>query len=269
MANAFGLKGVQVLVTGSTAGIGLAIAKAFGKEGSHVVVNGRSNETVNAAIELLKKEVPEAVFLPAVGDVSSKEGTDKLVAALKAFDKPVEVLVNNVGIYAVKNFFELTDEEWQNIYDVNVISAVRTSRFFLKEMLERNSGRIVNIASDAGICPIPYMLHYSTTKSALIGFTRGLAELTKGTQVRINSVLSGPTWTPGVEKYIQGLAQEQNKSVEQAIKDYFRDTQPTSLLQRFLKPEEVADVVLFLASDRSNAVNGCAQRAEGGLIHHI
>lgn len=199
-----GLKDKLVLVTGSGSGIGKETAKTFLEEGARVIVNGLTQDEVEACI----------ADLSPLGDVSGMAGDlGKIEDAVALCDfahshGSVDVLVNNVGIFSVKPFEDLTDEDWMHYFNINILSAVRVSRIFLPAMLKRGEGSIVNLASEAGVKPLPQMVHYSVTKTAMIGLTRGMAELTKGTGVRVNSVLPGPTWTEGVQAYFDGLAEQ-------------------------------------------------------------
>ncbi|BDA51171.1 Uncharacterized oxidoreductase YvrD [Coccomyxa sp. Obi] len=258
-----------VVVTGSTAGIGKSIALKFAQAGAHVVINGRSEESIQKTIQEIQAKHPSAQLIGIAGDVGSREGTDTFCAAVDALNRPLDVLVNNVGIFAVKDFWDITDDDWQHTFDVNFFSNVRLCRHFLQPMLKRNQGRILLIASEAGVRVLPSMLHYSVSKSAQISLARGLAQLTAGTGVTVNSVLAGPTWTEGVEKYIAGMAAKSGRSNEEEAKAYFTQTEPNSLLQRFLRPDEVASAVVFLGSDAASGINGSAQRVEGGIIHHL
>jgi len=175
--------------------------------------------------------------------------------------------VNNVGVFIVKDFFETTDEEWMNWYNINVMSGVRLAKSFLKSMLERNSGRIMFMSSETGMRPLKHMIHYSMTKSAQISIARGLAELTQGTKVTVNSILPGPTWTPGVETYMKQLAEHKKISVEDMIKLYFKENEPTSLIQRYIQPEEIGSACILVATN--GAINGTALRVEGGIIRSL
>lgn len=251
----FGLQGKLAVVTGSTAGIGRAIAKALVDHGMHVVVNGRSDKSCAAAIEVIAQGNPAVGerLHAVVGDVSTAAGASDFIQAVSAVEakvgSPVEVLVNNVGIFEVKDFFEIDDAKWQEYFDVNTMSGVRLSRHWLKPMLARNSGRVIFVSSEAGLRPLEHMVPYSVSKTTQIALARGLAELTKGTKVTVNSVLPGPTMTEGVEKYMQGFAKEKGiPTMEEAVRLYFAEYERTSLLQRFLDPAEVASVVAFLAS---------------------
>lgn len=254
------LKGKRVLVTGSALGIGRATAACFLAEGAEVILNGLTEAEVAAAREALS---PLGTVSGLAADLGTTEGAD----ALLAFAGTPDVLVNNVGIFSVKPFAEITDADWMHHFNINLMSAVRMTRGILPAMLARGTGAIVNLASEAGVKPLPQMIHYSVTKTAMIGLTRGLAELTKGTAVRVNAVLPGPTWTEGVEAYFDGLARETGRPVDTIIESYFREGEPTSLIQRFVKPEEVARMIAFIAS--SPASNGAAYRIEGGIIRSI
>ncbi len=258
------LKNKLVLVTGSTSGIGKAIAKKFAQEGAQVIVNGRSAETVEAAVADLKKT--DARISGIVADLSTLAGATQLGSEIKKLGV-LDILINNVGIFEVKDFESVTDEEWFHYFDVNVMSAVRLSRMYLPAMLQRNTGRVLFIASEAGVKPLPQMIHYSVTKTALIGLARGLAELTKGTSVTVNSMLIGPTWTEGVEKYFKGLAEMKQQNLDSLVQDYFKKNEPTSLIQRFVEVDEVAKAVVLTCAN--GAINGSAQRVEGGIIRSI
>ncbi len=257
-----GLKGKLALVTGSTAGIGFAIAQGLLAEGARVVINGRTPARVAAAIEKLK---PLGDVLGVAADLSTAAGAAGVVDAVNSIGKP-DVLVNNVGYFEVKPLAELEDADWEAMFQLNVMSAVRMSKAFLPGMLERNSGRIVFIASEQSVKPNPVMLHYAMSKAAMVSVARGLAESTRGTGVTVNSALVGATWSDGVDVFIRKMAQEQGVSVEQMSADYFKTEAGNSLLQRFSTPKEIADQIVFLCSANASAVNGAAQRVEGGII---
>ncbi len=254
------LAGKVSLVTGSTKGIGRAIATAFVKNGSSVVVHGREL----GASQALCAEL--GAYAAVNGDLSSVEGTAQVLSQLDALGG-IDILINNAGIFSVEDFFAIDDDEWLRYHQTNVLSAVRLCRALLPGMLERNWGRVINLASEAGIKPLPQMIHYSVSKTSLIGLSRGLAELTKGTNVTVNSILPGPTWTEGVEQYFDGLAGEEGRPVEEVLESYFREHEPNSLIQRFVTVEEVADATVFVAGN--GAVNGSALRVEGGIIRAI
>ena len=258
-----GLKGKRVLVTGSGSGIGKATAKAYLDEGAQVLVHALTEKEVDACVSDLSQYGQVNGY--AANLTSLEEANALCEFALK--DGPVDILFNNVGIFSVKPFEELTDEDWMGYFDVNVLSAVRISRVVLPKMLEQGTGSIVNLASEAGVKPLPQMVHYSVTKTAMLGLTRGMAELTKGTEVRVNSVLPGPTWTEGVEAYFVGLAEQKNQPMEQIIENYFKSDEPTSLIQRFVQAEEVARSIVTVSANA--AMNGAAHRVEGGIIRSI
>jgi NAD(P)-dependent dehydrogenase (short-subunit alcohol dehydrogenase family) len=200
------------------------------------------------------------------GDLTNSDDADALCAFARELGE-VDILVNNVGIFSVKPFEELTDDDWMRYFDINVMSAVRMSRVFLPAMLRRGSGSIINMASEAGVKPLPQMVHYSVTKTAMLGLTRGMAELTKGTGVRVNSILPGPTWTAGVEAYFDGLAAQKGEPLETIVDNYFKVDEPTSLIQRFVQPDEVARMIVTISA--STASNGAAHRIEGGIVRSI
>lgn len=258
-----GLQDKLVLVTGSGSGIGKAAARLYLEEGARVIVHGLTGGEVAACLD----------DLSPLGPVSGTAGdlTDPAdVAALCAFAQArgeVDILVNNVGIFSVKPFEDLTDADWMRSFDVNVMSAVRMSRVFLPAMLTRGTGSIVNMASEAGVKPLPQMVHYSVTKTAMLGLTRGMAELTKGTAVRVNAILPGPTWTEGVEAYFDGLAAQKGAALDEIVGGYFETDEPTSLIQRFVQPDEVARMIVTISA--STASNGAAHRVEGGIIRSI
>ena len=217
-----------------------------------------------AEVEKIQSSI--GAYSCVVGDLGTAEGCNSVIEQLDRLG-PVGILVNNAGIFGVEDFFKIDDEEWLRYFQVNIMSSVRLSRALMPSMLKNNWGRIINVASEAAIKPLPQMIHYSMTKTALVSLARGMAELTKGTQVTVNSLLPGPTWTAGVETYFEGLAAEEGKPAKELIDNYFAEHEPTSLVQRFIDVKEVAHAVVFLASN--GAVNGCAQRVEGGIVRSI
>ena len=248
------------LVTGSTAGIGMAIAKRLLSEGASVIVNGRSTESVDKAVESLSDTKGKVMGLAE--DLSSAEGVKRAVEEYPQ----VDILVNNLGIFEVKSFAEITDEDWQKFFDVNVMSGVRLSRAYLPKMLARNWGRIIFVSSESGIQIPQEMIHYGMTKAAQIAIARGLAESTAGTAVTVNSVLPGPTRTKGVEDYIEQMAKEKDVSTDEIEKEFFAEDRPTSIIQRFIEPEEIANLVAYVSSPLASATNGTALQVEGGVL---
>jgi NAD(P)-dependent dehydrogenase (short-subunit alcohol dehydrogenase family) len=260
-----GLKDKVALVTGSTEGIGFAIAKALAQEGASVYINGRSQKRVEDAIDQLKDKQITGELRAAPFDLSNKMETSALLKKIPT----VDILVNNLGIYEVKPFDEISDEDWLRFFEINVMSGIRLSRHYLPHMKEKNWGRIVFISSESGINTPPEMIHYGVTKTAQLALSRGLAETTVGTKVTVNSVLPGPTYSKGVLEYINQMAQSKGITTQQAEKEFFKTVRPGSLLQRFATAEEVADLVAFVCSPRAAAINGAALRVEGGLIHSV
>ena len=260
-----GIRNKLALVTGSTAGIGYAIARGLLEEGARVIINGRVKSRVNQSIEKLRSSGDVA---GAPGDMATAAGAASVVERVNALG-PLDILVNNVGYFEVRPLAELEDADWEAMFQLNVMSAVRMSKAFFPGMLARNTGRIVFIASEQSVKPNPVMLHYAMSKAALVSIARGLAESTKGTGVTVNSVLAGATWSEGVEVFITKMAQDQGVTVEAMKADYFRGEARNSLLQRFATPREIADQVVFLCSANASAINGAAQRAEGGVIRSM
>lgn len=264
------LTGKTAVVTAGSGGIGKGIVREFLKQGAFVFFSGRSAATVDPAVE----EFNAAGFSNVKGviaDVSTVDGAQIFFDAVSATNMNVDILVNNLGVFDSGDFFSYTDEQWTNYFNTNVLSTVRFCRHYMKPMLERNSGRVIIVSSEAGIRSIPDMIPYCMTKSAQINLARGLAELTKGTNVTVNSLLPGPTATESVlGSYMDGLvASGLGATKELAVAAYFKDREPTSLLQRFLTVEEIANVAAFLASDLSSGINGATQRVEGGIIRSI
>jgi NAD(P)-dependent dehydrogenase (short-subunit alcohol dehydrogenase family) len=259
------LSGKTALVTGSTSGIGHAIAKGLAASGATVVVNGRTQGKVDAAAAGLAKAVAGAKVRGIAADVSTAAGCKALVAALPQ----VDILINNAGIFEPKGFLDIPDEDWSRFFDVNVMSGVRLSRAYLPGMLRRNWGRIVFISSESALNIPKEMIHYGMTKTAQLAVARGLAEMTRGTAVTVNSVLPGPTMSEGVETFVKDLAKQQGQSVEEAASQFVKQFRPTSLLQRFASVEEIANMVVYISSKEASATNGAALRAEGGIIQTI
>ena len=253
------------MVSGSTAGIGFAIAQALAREGASVVVNGRSGPRVEAAVSAIRRAVPQAEVDGVAADLGGAEGCAALVRAVPKAD----VLINNVGIFDPKPFQEIPDADWLRFFEVNVLSGVRLSRAYLPGMLARNWGRILFISSESALQIPAEMIHYGVTKTAQLAVARGLAETTKGTAVTVNAILPGPTKSEGVGAFVATLATQQKKSAEQVEKEFFQHARPSSLLQRFLAPDEVAALVAFVAGGAASGVNGAALRVDGGVVRAI
>ena len=251
----------KALVSASTGGIGYAIAETLASEGAEVIVNGRSQETVDKALETLPGKT-----VGLVADLGTAQGVEKAVAA----HPDVDILVNNLGIYWDSPFHELTDEDWQKIFEVNVMSGVRLTRHYFPRMLEADWGRVIFISSESGIMVPKEMIHYGFTKSAQLSIASGLAQLTKGSGVTVNSVLPGPTQTDNVIDFMSGLVDgADSKTPDQIGRDFVAEHRPSSLLGRLIKPSEIASLVAYVASPLSAATNGAALRAEGGLVQSV
>jgi len=256
----FKLGGKLALVSGSTKGIGLAIATGLAREDTRVIVNGRTEKSVNEALAKIRHAVPTAKLEGFAGDLSHAGSTATLV---KQFPR-VDILVNNLGIFEPKPFEDIPDEEWRRFFEVNVLSGVRLSRAYLPDMKQKNWGRIVFISSESGIQPPAEMVHYGMTKTAQLAVSRGIAETCAGTGVTVNAVLPGPTRSEGVEEFVKQLTG--GKSVAEFEKDFFMNTRTTSLIKRFASTEEVANLVVYVCSPLSSATSGAALRVDGGLV---
>jgi NAD(P)-dependent dehydrogenase (short-subunit alcohol dehydrogenase family) len=259
------LQDKRCLVSGSTAGIGLAIAAALAAEGAEVIINGRTDDRVAGAMASITKTTPNAKLHAFAGDLSSMDDINELY---KRYSK-LDVLVNNVGMYEPKPFDQITDEDWHKIIEVNFFSGVRLSRAYLPVMLNHNWGRIIFISSESAVQTPKEMIHYGVTKTMQLALARGLAETTIGTGVTVNSVLPGPTRSEGVEGFVKNMAKQQGKSAEQVEKEFFQNVRPSSLLQRFATNEEVANLVAYVASPLSAATNGTSLRVDGGVVRSI
>jgi NAD(P)-dependent dehydrogenase (short-subunit alcohol dehydrogenase family) len=261
----FGLKGKTAVVTGSTAGIGLAIATALAQEGAKVVINGRTEARVSAALAKIRHKDHTADLLGVAADLGSAAGVETFVKQVPHAD----ILINNLGIFEPKPFAEIPDSDWIRFFEVNVMSGVRLSRHYLPGMLRNNWGRIIFISSESAFQVPAEMVHYGMTKTAQVAVARGLAESVAGTGVTVNSVLPGPTASEGAVSFLDNLAKKQGLSAAEMEKEFFKSARPTSLLKRFETPQEIASVVAFVASAQSAAISGAAVRAEGGVIRSI
>lgn len=249
----------RVLVTGSTKGIGKAIAKTLVREGAEVIINGRSRQSVETAIDDIKGSVANAKISGLSCDFSKSKEIDELIAVVGDID----ILINNVGIFEPKGFLDIPDKDWQRFFEVNVMSGVRLSRNFLPYMLKQDWGRIIFISSESGINIPVEMIHYGMTKTAQLAISRGIAETTKGTQVTVNAILPGPTLSEGVKKFA-GIGEENTRG--EIENNFFKTERPSSLIQRFAEPQEIANMVAYVASPLSSATNGAALRVDGGVV---
>jgi NAD(P)-dependent dehydrogenase (short-subunit alcohol dehydrogenase family) len=259
------LQGKRAFVSGSTAGIGYAIAELLATEGASVFVNGRTQDRTMAAVEKIRKAHNQTQVAVVAGDLSTQAGAQTVFDALPDLD----ILINNVGIFEVRPFEEIDDADWERFFHTNVMSGVRLSRNYLPEMLMKNWGRIIFISSESAVQIPPEMIHYGMTKTAQLAISRGLAELTAGSAVTVNSVLVGPTYSEGVGDFVSQMASLQNTSKEKVESDFFINARPTSLLKRFATPREVANMVVYLSSPLASATNGAAIRADGGVVKTI
>jgi len=259
------LEDKTALVSGSSQGIGFAIAEALAKEGATVVINSNKQELVDRAIDRLSKQVLGVKVIGAAADLSTGQGVEELVKKAPA----VDILVNSVGFYVAKDFLEISDGDWDQMMNLNFMSGVRLSRAYLRGMKERNWGRIIVISSESGV-KIPHeMIHYGVSKAAQIAVARGIAETTTGTGVTVNSVLPGPTRSEGVEAFIQQMVTARGIAAEQVVDEFFKTVRPTSIIKRFILPEEVASLVTYLCSPLASATNGAALRVDGGVVASI
>lgn len=258
------LNGQTALVTGSTGGIGLAIAQRLASEGASVIVSGRGKEKVDAAVATIR-EAGGGSVRGIAADVTTAAGADALLAAAG----PIDILVNNLGIYESKAFSDITDADWMRFFAINVVSGARLARAVFPGMLERDRGRIIFVSSESALSIPKDMIHYAVTKTAQLTIARGLAELTKGTRVTVNSVLPGPTRAAGIESFLRGQASDPNAPLADIEAEFFAKSRAASLLQRMIEPDEIASLVAYLASPLSSATNGAALRVEGGLVTTI
>lgn len=258
------LQGKKAVITGSTVGIGLAIAKSLAKAGADVVVNGRSQEAVDKAVEAVLSAAPGARAQGVAADLATASGCQEFTTHIPDCD----ILVNNLGIYGTVPFFEISDEEWQRYWDVNLMSGVRMSRAYMKQMLQRNWGRVIFIASESAYNIPADMVHYGMSKTAMLGLARGLAKVAAGTGVTVNSVLPGPTLSEGAAAMLLASAPE-GQTLEQAGVDFVKKHRPSSIIGRAAQLQEVANMVAYVASPLSSATTGAALRVEGGIVDSI
>lgn len=259
------LNGKTAFITGSTAGIGAATARTLAAEGTKVIINGRDEaKTAKAAAGL--RDAGEV--LGVHGDLSTADGVQATLTRLEAHG-PIDILINNAGIFEPKPFFEIPDEDWQRFFDINVMSGVRLARALLPGMRARGWGRVIFISSESGLSIPNEMIHYGMTKTAQLALVRGLAKEMRGSGVTINAVLPGPTWTEGVEDFVEKMAAAEGVSKDQMKKDFVPNHRPNSLIQRFAEPQEVADMIAYLVSPHASITTGAAIRVEGGLVDSL
>jgi NAD(P)-dependent dehydrogenase (short-subunit alcohol dehydrogenase family) len=264
------LQGKHAVVTGSTAGIGFAIARRLAAEGALVTINGRTKAAVDTALTKLRAGQPEADVRGVAADLGNAAGCAALAAALGARDgRGADILVNNLGIFDPKPFEAIGDDDWQRFFDINVMSGVRLARALLPGMKQRDWGRVIFVSSESGICPPAEMVHYGMTKSAQLSVARGLAETCAGSGVTVNSVLPGPTLTEGAKGFFDKLAAQKNQTFDEAARDFFAHGRPTSIIKRFVTPDEVATMTVYLCSPLAAATTGAAVRVDGGVVRSI
>jgi len=259
------LSGRTAVVTGSTAGIGLAIASGLARAGAHVVITGRTQARVDQAIAEVRSQVAGATLTGVAGDLGTSEGAAHLIRQVPDAD----IVVNNLGIFEPKGFFDIPDEDWQRFFEVNVLSGVRLSRHYAQGMAKRGWGRIQFVSSESGVQIPPEMVHYGVTKTAQLAVSRGLAETLAGTGVTVNAILPGPTRSEGVGDFFGKIAAEQGVPLAQVERDFIQTHRPTSLIKRLATVEEVANLAVYLASEQASATTGAAVRVDGGVVRSI
>ena len=260
-----GLSGKRVLVTGSTAGIGLATARALANEGAHVTVNGRTEARVGDAVGQLRGRLPNGTVDGIAADLSSRAGCRAVIGYLP----DVDVLVNNLGIFEPKPFEEIPDEDWLRFFETNVLSGIRLARHYVRGMRSRNWGRIVFVSSESALQIPTEMIHYGMTKTAQLAVSRGLAETLAGTGVTVNSVLPGPTASEGVGQFVAEMATSRGLDAATMEREFFATARPSSVLQRFATPDEVAAMITYICSVQASATTGAALRVDGGVVRAI
>ncbi|WP_394940672.1 SDR family NAD(P)-dependent oxidoreductase [Psychromicrobium sp. YIM B11713] len=258
------LSGKTALISGSTQGIGLAIATGLASSGARVVINGRHEEAVVKAAEGIRTQVAGADVVELTTDIATEEGVAKALSIVPS----VDILVNNLGIFGVKDALEITDEEWLRYFDVNVLAAVRLTRAYLPAMMSAGWGRISYIASDSAVVIPEEMIHYGVSKTAMLGVSRGFAKAAAGTGVTVNSVIAGPTHTAGVEDFVYQLV-DKELPWDEAQREFMRLHRPQSLIKRLIEPEEIANLVVYLSSSLASATTGAAVRVDGGYVDSI
>jgi NAD(P)-dependent dehydrogenase (short-subunit alcohol dehydrogenase family) len=259
------LSGKLALITGSTSGIGYAVATGLAQAGAEIVINGRRRDSVDAAVTRAMRAVPAASVRGVAADVGSAEGC----AALIESAPQVDILINNAALFGLKSFFEIDDAEWRDSFEVNVMSGVRLARAYLDGMLKRSWGRVVFMCSESGLEVPADSIAYGATKTAQLGVSRGLAQLTRGTGVTVNVVVPGPTRSDGADQFLEAAAARAGVPIDDVAADLIKQRWPNSLLQRFASVEEVANMVVYLCSREASATNGAAVRVDGGVLHAL
>ena len=259
------IKGKVALISGSTAGIGFATAERFLNEGATVIINGRTEGRVEEAVAQLKANTKNENVSGIAADFSKVEDINRLLKEVPE----VDILVNNTGIFEPKAFIDIPDEDWFRFFEVNVMSGIRLARHYFPKMLKKNWGRVLFISSESAVFIPDEMIHYGMTKTAQLAVSRGLAELTKGTNVTVNAILPGPTKSEGVSGFIKDLAQADKLTEEEVEANFFKNMRPTSLIERFASVDEIANTIVYYSSDLASATNGASIRVEGGLIRSI
>jgi len=261
----FGLREKRALVTGSTAGIGFATARALANEGAHVTLNGRTEARVGDAVDRIRRELSNATVDGIAADLSSGDGCRALIGHLP----DVDVLVNNLGIFEPKPFEQIPDEDWVRFFETNVLSGIRLARHYVRGMRSRNWGRIVFVSSESGLQIPTEMIHYGMTKTAQLAVSRGLAETLARTGVTVNSVLPGPTASEGVGEFVTQMAAARGLDAKTVEREFFATARPSSVLQRFATPDEVAAMITYVCSAQASATTGAALRVDGGVVRAI
>nr|WP_315221822.1 SDR family oxidoreductase [uncultured Flavobacterium sp.] len=256
------LESKTAFITGSTQGIGFAIAKQLLMEGVTVIINGRSQSKIDIALQKLKQDLPSAKVSGIAGDLSKFDQVNTILKYLPH----VDILVNNAGIFELKNFSDITDAQWLSIFESNVLSSIRLSRALFPKMINNGWGRVLFISSESGLNIPENMIHYGMTKTALLSISNGLAKLTKNTQVTVNSLIGGPTYSDGVAQTVSQIAEMQNLTEDEMKEIIIKNTNPTSLLQRFIDPSEIANMAAYLCSPLASATNGASIRVDGGVL---
>lgn len=259
------LEGKKAFISGSTQGIGFAIAQQLLNEKAQVIINGRNEKKTNLAVKKLQAEFPNRLVSGIVANFNQKDEVTNLISKLNDID----ILINNVGVFELKHFEDIEDEDWYQIFEINVMSGIRLSKKLLPQMLQKKSGKIIFISSESGVNIPENMIHYGMTKASMMAVSNGLSKLTKGTEVTINTILGGPTYSDGVASTIEKIAMVQNIGIEQMKNSIIEQTNPDSLLQRFIDPAEIASLAVYLSSPLSIATNGACIRADGGVLKII